>query len=592
MKILNNNNQTNLQNKLLNSMLKIVFIEKNNDICNLLFNKFSLFKNPDDYRHIISLSYSKILLKFNNIKDNKQFREMMSEILSKFTFIEMLNCLNDLNKQLFTNYESYDYFLDLLIDNFGKLKPLESFINKQIFEVIKKFIEIKKYNKEQLLKNKKFIEIIFKSIIIFLNTEGKYNSKDDNNIFYVIKELINLINDNIFLIYILKILFLELYSFSELKDKKNEIFLKLEFLNNSSFENFSELKIKQLDINLFDYLGNIIKLFTSFSPDMQIINYFLNYLNDSFCIFYQIYLVEYDNLVKKSIKLTNNYFYLCNFFHLYQSKKICYRLYYYLIDYHKNNNKVKFFKQFEILYACLINIFKLCPHPFYFDIIIDIFKDSNSYDNNKIYSNDLIEMIAGIELGKENNSKYQNYFYNIILIIKIFFYFSKQANIFNDQILCMHIFEILKKIKKIKKHLLIFSNYLTKLDENDNINKTILELCYIIFISIFNTPQNNNKLLNKFCNLFLDENIKNDNSNKLGKSIMFVLDSNNNLLNYKYKKEIKLDDYDNYEFEVFISVTKDNKKEEEEKSIIIKLILYINILKNYNYTDFLSNLII
>ena len=29
----------------------------------------------------------------------------------RIIFIEMLNCLNDLNKQLFTNYESYDYFL-------------------------------------------------------------------------------------------------------------------------------------------------------------------------------------------------------------------------------------------------------------------------------------------------------------------------------------------------------------------------------------------------------------------------------------------------------------------------------------------------
>ena len=274
MKILNINNQINLQNKLLNSLLKIIFIEKNNDICNLLFNNFSLFKNPDDYRHVISLSYSKILLKFNNIQKNKQFREMMSVILSKFTFIEMLNCLNDLNKQLFTNYESYDYFLDLLIDNFGKLKPLESFINKQIFEVIEKIIEIKKFNKEQLLKNKKFIEIIFKSILIFLNTEGKYNSKNDNNIFDAIKKLLNLLSDNDFLIGILKILFFELYSFSELKEEKNEIILKLEFLYISSFENFSDLKIKQLDINLFDYLGNIIKLFTSFYPDIQIINFF------------------------------------------------------------------------------------------------------------------------------------------------------------------------------------------------------------------------------------------------------------------------------------------------------------------------------
>ena len=48
MKILNLNNKAKLQNKFLNSILKIKFLENNLDICDLLFNGSSIFNNPDD----------------------------------------------------------------------------------------------------------------------------------------------------------------------------------------------------------------------------------------------------------------------------------------------------------------------------------------------------------------------------------------------------------------------------------------------------------------------------------------------------------------------------------------------------------------
>ena len=211
MKIFNFYNETKLQNKLLNSILKIYFLENNQSICDLLFNNTSIFNNPDDYRHIISLSYSKILIKFNNMKENEAFTKMMSNILSRFTFNEMLSCFNDLTQNLFSNYETLDYFLDLLIENYGIVKSLEYFINEKIFQIISKIFDIKKYNKEELFNKISFQQILFKSFLILLNTEGKKNPKNDKSIFDELKIFLNLVNENIILIEIFKIFFIELY---------------------------------------------------------------------------------------------------------------------------------------------------------------------------------------------------------------------------------------------------------------------------------------------------------------------------------------------------------------------------------------------
>ena len=156
MKIFNCHNKTELQNKLLNSILKIIFLENNQNICDLLFNNSSIFNKPDDYRHIISLYYSKILIKFCNMRENESFRKIMTNILSRFTYNEMQNCLNDLNKNFFSNYKSLNYFYILLIEIFPKVKSLEYYINEQIYEIIKNIFDIKKCEKEKLLKNDDF----------------------------------------------------------------------------------------------------------------------------------------------------------------------------------------------------------------------------------------------------------------------------------------------------------------------------------------------------------------------------------------------------------------------------------------------------
>ena len=607
MKIFNCHNKTELQNKLLNSILKIIFLENNQNICDLLFNNSSIFNKPDDYRHIISLSYSKILIKFSNMRENESFRKIMTNILSRFTYNEMQNCLTDLNKNFFSNYKSLNYFYILLIEIFPKVKSLEYYINEQIYEIIQKIFDIKKYEKEKLLKNDDFKEIIFKSFFILLNTVGKYNPKNYYDIFNQIKKFLDLINEETFLIEIFKIFFIEFYFVDKSQNENNEIILKYQFLNNcGDCENFINLKLRELDSTLFSFLENIIELFSSFTtPDIQIIYYFNNYFNLAFYSFYQIFLIEFNSLRNNKIKSYENDFLLCNFFHIYQSKKIYYNYYYFLIKYAKNNNNSNVFKIFPELKASLMNIFNLCPHPFFLDIIIDMLNDIEKTKENQTFFKEIFEMILEIELIGGNNvykmddlneNKYSNYFFNTIILLKIFYYFSKDAKasqIFNDYEIKLNIF---KFFIKLKKNLFIYSHNLFNLEKKDIpiFKKTILEMCFTIVISIFNNSQENNLLNSEFYKLFLDENIENDNTKTNGKSIIFIFDNLNILLFNKNKKldNIKNENYINIDFEHYLDKIKHYRK--EEKSLIIIFILLIknnNIDNNFNNDNNIDKLL-
>ena len=521
------------------------------------------------------------------MKKNDKFRKIMSNILSKFTANEMVNCLTELNKNLFSDYESVDFFFNILIENFKELKQLQYFINQKLFDIISLMFDIKKYKKQELLNNECFRKIIFKIFLLILNTDGKYNPKNYFELFDKIKEFLNEVKDDIFFIEIFKIFFVELYDFSKYKNEDNEIIIKYQFLNNcKDYQNFANLKIKALDSVLFNYLENIILLFTSFTPVIQIINFFKNYFNIVYYMYYQTFLMKYNciNYETKSNEDENDYF-LCNFFHIFQSNNICYKYYFYLIDYAKKLNNLQIFELFPDIKATLMNIYILCPSPFYFDFIIDILKNFNENKENELYFKEIIDMILNIETMGRNNiykmhdyieNKYKNYYFNTIHLIKIFYYFSQDPNIYNIFNYYQLKVYIIQLVKNLKKNFYIFSDYLIKLDDN-NSQKSILEMCFNIIISIFHLSKEDSN--NELYELFLDDNLKNIDNNG-GKSIIFIFDIFNNLLGYKNEIKMKKEDYHNKEFEYYLSEIKDIKK--EEKSLLIVFIIKIYLLKNQN----------
>ena len=586
MKILNLNNKAKLQNKFLNSILKIKFLENNLDICDLLFNGSSIFNNPDDYRHIISLSFTQILLKYDYIKTTNNFKKILLDILSKFNLYEMLNTLNDLNKKLFTNYETINFFFDLLMENFENLKFLIYYINRKLFNYL---IDIEQYNKEQLLlllNKESFRQIVFKIIFFILNGEEKYNDNNLSNCFELlmkIKILLLEIKEKKFSIDIFKLFYMELFK----STFENDISSKYKFLNEcKDFSNFTRLKIKPLNSNLFKYLTYFLSVFTSLEPYTEIINCFFNYFNNIFYSFYQISLLESRSFWNNEIKIKDNEkkFYLCNFFHVFQSKEIMHNFYLYLIKYSKNSNTT-IFSNFPDLMGALMNEFHMCHSPFYFDVIYESLKDIDQYKKNELYINELIEMIIKIDLiGGNNvyefdevvNNKYRNFFYNLIELMKMFYSISKK-----EVFKCYKLKEYsLQLLAKIKKNLFIYSRHLISFDDyNIKIKKTLLEICaniFISFINIENSTEEHTNINDKIYQLFLNDNYE-QNNNNIGKSIFFIFDALNTLLNYKKIKNINADNYLQVDLQYYFY---EIKSEKEDKSL---LILLINKLKMISF---------
>jgi len=587
MKILNLNNKAKLQNKFLKSILKIKFLENNLDICDSLFNSSSIFNNPDGYRHTISLSFVDILFKFDYIKTTDQFKLILSDILLKFTLDEMQNTLEGLKIKLFTNYETINFFFDLLMENFEKLKSLIFYINKILFNYL---IDIEQYNKEQLLillDKECFRQIVFKIIFFILNGEEKYIDKNQSNCFELlleIKKLLLEIKGKNFVVDIFKIFYFELF----ISPYENDIASKYKFLNdNKDFSNFTKLKIKALDSNLFKYLIHFTSVFTALDAYIEIINCFLDYFNNIFYSFYQISLLESRRFWSNEIKIQNKekYFYLCNFFHVFQSKSIMYYFYLYLIKYSKIS-KTKVFSNFPDLLGTLMNEFHMCPSPFYFDIIYESLKNIEEYKKNELYINELIEMIIKIELIGGNNTyefdeaedkKYRNFFNNLIELMKIFYSISK-SEVFKYYKLKEYFLQLLIKLKK---NLFIYSRYLISFDDyNIKMKKSLLEICANILISyiiIENSTKEHIDINYKIYQVFLNENSE-QNNNNIGKSIFFIFDVFNSLLNYKKVKSINAGNYNQINFQNYFC---EKKSEKEDKSLLIILINRLKII-NFN----------
>jgi hypothetical protein len=306
----------------------------------------------------------------------------------------MSNCFDEFNKNLLSNYESLDLFLDLIFENFEKIKNLEFIINNSLFDTFKILMNINKNGKDELFKKESFRNMLIKIIYLFLNTEGKNNPKNSIKYNDKIKNFIKIINDYSLILEIFKIFYIDLYTMKDIF-LQNEFNIKYQFLNNSKdYYDYSDLNLKPLDSCHIHYLIFVIDLFTSMNPIKEIIAYFKNYFHKIFVLYNTFFLCDYsdfDNFELKEKKEIEKKFYLCNFFHIFQYNNISSKFYFYLIKYvQSQSNDKKVLTTFPDIKALLINLFYLCPFPFYFNVIIDIFNDSDEFEKSEIYFDELI----------------------------------------------------------------------------------------------------------------------------------------------------------------------------------------------------------
>jgi hypothetical protein len=175
-----NNKDLSLKEKILNCIFRIPHLENNNDICELLFNDEYLWKtNFAQFSCVIAQSFATIIMKFKKIIEKEYFGKLMEKILVKFTEENLNNSFNKFNESIFIEYEGMLYFLELIIKNYESLKNIEYNINKKLFESLNYLANLStNENKERILKQNNFKNLVIDIFYLLLNTNGKFNPKN------------------------------------------------------------------------------------------------------------------------------------------------------------------------------------------------------------------------------------------------------------------------------------------------------------------------------------------------------------------------------------------------------------------------------
>ena len=551
-------------------------METNNNLCLLLFNNSNIFTKP--YEGFIYLSSSEIilnLLKYHVQINNTNYKDIISEILSNCNYEEMMDLLNKLQIENFLNYTFIEFFLDILLKNFIVIKVKEQFINEKMFDFIAKLAENKNLKKE--INDEIFRKVIIKIVFFVLNTKGKYNIENCEPVFEKISLILNEMNSNnenffMQLNDLFMIFFIEFYSFKS--SNRYNISEKFKFIENQN--ELSDLDIKPINSSLFKYLVKILNLFCSFNPFLKIIEEMIYYLFETQYSFYQIYLQEYRRFSSNEIDTADfqNKFYVCNFMHIFKSKYI--QIFYlYLYKYAKDNNS-SVFTLFPDFKKILINTYNLCSFPSYLITFFDILQNEEQLKENEKFLKEIIETIKvneSLEIKKNLDFLYSNMykknFYNTIVILKCFIYLSYYSKI-NSKFCLSKIYEyFLQFISILKNNNMIYSKYLIKFKlNNDKYEKVILEICFLITISLLSKIGYNSTMINKGFNFFVKEKQKNSKGDEI-KTLFYIFDM------LDKSNDFKSSDYQNKDFQQYLSELNCPK---EEKSLLIVIIINISAL--------------
>ena len=427
----------------------------------------------------------------------------------------------------------------------------------------------KQNNKEEIIKSTIFENLVIDIFYFLLKAKGQVNPKNCDEVFETIKIFLRKINNNKkFLMKIFYKFFEEL--FEDKKTKNSDI----------NYEYFSNIKIIPLNYYTFEYLSNIIKLFSSLEPELEIINLFNNYFDKIICGFMGKFLSKNENIKNLDNLKDEDNFLLCNFYHIFRSNEIYYEFYLYLIKYAKRtNNNSGITKLFPDLKVRLMNIFQLCPNPFYFEILIKAFQNVEELKENLIYIKEILDMLLELDyIDLINKEKQKISLFNTIQILLIFYSISKDRNSFTTFFELGMDNYILKFFENLKKSKFIFLlSYIPININKESEQHTILEICFDIIISIFFII-NDYGTLTKFFEFFLENNDKNTkNEIEFGKSIVYYLDVINEPLNIINNKILKK--HESYHSQELENYFRENNYKTNTNLLLIEFLIKLQMIK-------------
>ena len=489
---------------------------------------------------------------------NNNYKTAINSILKNINYKEMMDLFYNMKKNILVSVDSVEFFLSLLIDNFSLIKVKEQYINEKLFDMLCVLQDIKRENYNELLGSEKFIKMVVEIVFLLFNTRSTYYINNCGKFFENIIKFLRGINSNEnsfkFLLNDLFIaLFIELYN---IEYNKNNLGLSEKFKIIENKNELSDFEIKILNPSLFNYLENLINLFCILTPTKEIINEIIYYLYQSQYTFNQIYLAEYRKILNNEIDLIHKKTIMCNFFHIYKSN-IIYNCQLYFGKYAKTNNS-NIFTLFPEFQKILTNSFNILDFPKYLNEIFNIAQNEEKLIKEDDYINDILEMIMNNELLESNNSIYTIQYSNIIKLLKNFYYISQYNKLDNKFCLEKLIFYFSKFENLLKTSKIIYSRFLITIDiNNEQIQKTILEICFLTIISlIYKKQERKSTTINKCLNFFK--------IGKISEDLFYIVDMMNK------GNEINCSNYRNKSFEKYLSNL--NYKKEEKSLLIITLI--------------------
>ena len=566
---------------MINSLTNRKLYINDNKICLIviveLFNLSNILKKTfstcEIFLNIIQLNNYSII----TIDKITEYRKIIDLIICNFPFNEFLSLLIKIKEDTYlNNIITIEFIIKRINLNLQEIS--QNFIANQIGvikneldELFNKLIDNDRYSKLLSLNiinldENKFNLLLFELLSIIIQINNIYLFVNTNLDYF--QKLISFIKDNQIkdkniILGIFKAFFFELYN-SE-KDICDNVISEPNIKRLKYLENKMELPLfipKKMDNYLFNYFIDLINFICEFEPNEDIMKELLEYFN----VFYNLY---YLNINTKN----KNYNYApCNLTHIFNSKKIIEKILNYLnLIISKNNNYREFKCENFISFQ-----FERFENPVYFSIIKKILYDTKKFHYYNIFVNKIIDIISK-RSDKTNNllncttiESNKDFYSNSIELLNIF-YLSTKYN--KDLLIDKNFIDIfIKYFGFLERNKILLSKYLIKINSNDNNfeEKTILEICICIFMSIASKNNNEEDLLKKILFKYNKD-----------KSLLFILDSLNKNLSY-HNKDIHFTDLINKNFNNFL---KNNENKEERKSILIIIInklLEIKIQNNNN----------
>ena len=76
-----------------------------------------------------------------------------------------------------------------------------------------------------------------------------------------------------------------------------------------------------------------------------------------------------------------------------------------------------------------MNIYKLCPNPFYFEILIKSFQNLDDLQENLNYIKEILDTLLDLDYTDSNEEKQKISLFNTIQLLQIFYFISKDHNL-------------------------------------------------------------------------------------------------------------------------------------------------------------------